>query len=174
MGVWPNLPARRGKPAGRCGTLIGVFLWFNFRIYFLEPVRLKSYFPFVLGIRVPVAAAGAVWRGGCLWRVTQHPAVVGLAPRSSAGLEKPRTGGASRSAGVCRRSDAGIFFSAPWSSAFSAGPVTAMTWISSPVLLLLAVIGIPGRGAGAGRLAGLATGGAPDDRRPAGNVVGGV
>lgn len=34
------------------------YLWFNFRLYFLEPLRWSSYFPFVLGIKVPPPPPG--------------------------------------------------------------------------------------------------------------------
>jgi tetratricopeptide (TPR) repeat protein len=34
------------------------YLWFNFRVYFLEPARWSSQFPFVHGIRVPPLPAG--------------------------------------------------------------------------------------------------------------------
>jgi hypothetical protein len=36
------------------------YLWFNFRIYFLEPARWSSQLPFVHGIRVPPVACGSL------------------------------------------------------------------------------------------------------------------
>jgi hypothetical protein len=34
------------------------YIWFNFRVYFLQPIRWNSSFPFVQGIKVPPAPAG--------------------------------------------------------------------------------------------------------------------
>jgi tetratricopeptide (TPR) repeat protein len=40
------------------------YFWFNFRVYFLQPVRWGSSFPFVGGIEVPMAPTGQVGADG--------------------------------------------------------------------------------------------------------------
>ncbi len=68
------------------------FLWFNFRVYFLEPARWSSRFPFVHGIAVPPVPAGYVQAEDPFGILTNIPLVwlalaVPLAWRSRSGQE---------------------------------------------------------------------------------------
>jgi tetratricopeptide (TPR) repeat protein len=52
------------------------YLWFNFRVYFLQPVHWDNFFPFVDGIKVPPAPAGQVGvDGGTFGVLSNNPFV---------------------------------------------------------------------------------------------------
>ncbi|MGO9244093.1 MAG: tetratricopeptide repeat protein [Verrucomicrobiia bacterium] len=51
------------------------YLWFNFRVYFLEPARWSSRFPFVHGIAVPPLPAGYYGAGDAFGILTNIPLV---------------------------------------------------------------------------------------------------
>ena len=51
------------------------YLWFNFRVYFLEPARWTGHFPFVHGITVSPLPAGYGWVEGAFGILTNIPVV---------------------------------------------------------------------------------------------------
>jgi tetratricopeptide (TPR) repeat protein len=51
------------------------YLWFNFRVYFLEPARWSAHFPFVHGMVVPPAPAGYTQAGNPFGVLTNIPLV---------------------------------------------------------------------------------------------------
>ena len=69
------------------------YLWFNFRVYFLEPARWSGRFPFVHEIAVPPLPAGHGEVETSFRRADQHSAGVAGAG-GAAGLARPVGGGA--------------------------------------------------------------------------------
>ncbi len=118
------------------------YLWFNFRVYFLEPARWSSRFPFVEGIGVPPLPAGYYEAGEAFGILTNIPLVwlalaAPLAWRSRSGqagsILRWFVTAVALLFGICA-STVGTFFDADMRYAVD----------FLPALVLLAVVGILG------------------------------
>jgi len=128
------------------------YLWFNFRIYFLEPARWSSQLPFAHGIRVPPLPAGH-WPVEQLFGVLTNIPLVWLAlavPLAWRGRAEHTQGRTRNGFGASLCHPLGGFLAAV-AMVFGTGALMMVLFINSagryeleflPALVLLAVMGI--------------------------------
>lgn len=118
------------------------YLWFNFRVYFLQPVHWGGSFPFVKGIEVPPAPAGQLSVDGPFGVLANIP-VVWMALAAPLAWQK-RTAGERTVWGLFIAALAAFFCFSALPVGFFAGACMRYEVEFVPALVLLAVCGILG------------------------------